>query len=140
MDHERQPGLARRRDICAEDALLHVARRAIIVIIEPGLADADAFRMRRERDDLVGRDVSLLGRMMRMGPDREEDIGVAGRDGLKGGVAPHTGRDREKEADARLPRTSEHTGLIGREIREIEMAMAVDEHYDAACSVELGST
>ena len=51
MDDERQPGLARGRDMGAEDALLHVARAVVVVIVEPRLADRDAARVPRQLDE-----------------------------------------------------------------------------------------
>ena len=39
VDDDRQPQLARQRDLRAEDLLLHVARREVVVIVEPDLAD-----------------------------------------------------------------------------------------------------
>ena len=41
MDDERQAGLARRRDMGAKAALLRVARRVVVVIVEAGFADGD---------------------------------------------------------------------------------------------------
>ena len=49
MDHQRQAGFARRRDVRAEALLLRVARAVVVVIVEPGLADRHHFRMLRDR-------------------------------------------------------------------------------------------
>jgi hypothetical protein len=56
MNDERQPGLARGLDVLLEAPSL---RRvvALVVIVEPGLADSHAAGMRAEADQLVGEDV-----------------------------------------------------------------------------------
>ena len=54
VDDQRQPGLARRRDVGAEALLLRVARAVVVVIVEPGLADRHHLGMARARDQ-VGR-------------------------------------------------------------------------------------
>ncbi len=48
MDHQRQAGLARRSDVLAEALFLRVARAFVVVIVEPGFADGDDFRMLRQ--------------------------------------------------------------------------------------------
>ena len=53
MDHQRQPGLARRGDVSAEAALLRIARAVVVVIVEPGLADRHHLRMARARDQVA---------------------------------------------------------------------------------------
>ena len=45
MDDERQAELARERDLAAENALRDLGRSVIVVVVEAGLADPDAFRM-----------------------------------------------------------------------------------------------
>ena len=74
MDDERQAELAREGDLGAKDALGDVARRVIIVIVETGFADADAFGMRGERRacavEVLG---PLAGRLVRMRADGEID-------------------------------------------------------------------
>ena len=43
MDDQRQSGLARRRDMGAKAALLRLARRVVVMIIEAGLAERHDF-------------------------------------------------------------------------------------------------
>ena len=69
MDDERQSALPRGRDMGAKDPCSDVTRGAIVVIIEPGFADADAFRVVRERDQAILRHCfGLFMRVMRMCP------------------------------------------------------------------------
>ncbi len=58
MDDERQLQLARERDLAAEHPLGDLGRRVIVVVVEPGLADADAFGMRRERSHGVAKSLA----------------------------------------------------------------------------------
>src|SRR5690242_3679655 len=81
MDDERQARLARSLYVDAKAPGLLIARAVIIVIIETGLADAHDLRMLRQPHQLFGRDIGLLGGIVRMGADGAEDVGVALRDG-----------------------------------------------------------
>src|SRR5277367_4220091 len=72
MDDEREVELAGKRDLPAKDSLGDVARRAIVVIVEARLADADAFRMLGEGAHGVEILRALPGGLMRMRADREE--------------------------------------------------------------------
>ena len=44
MDDQRQPGLARGRDVIAKAAFLRLARALVVEVVEPGFADRDDFR------------------------------------------------------------------------------------------------
>ena len=72
QDH-RQPGLPGHFQLPAEDALLHLARRMIVVVIEADLAPRDHFRMPcqagKAREMLFGG----LDGFVRMDPDGRPD-------------------------------------------------------------------
>ena len=53
MDDQRQAGLARRLDMDAQAGLLHRGAVGGVVVVKPGLADADEFRMRGQGDQVV---------------------------------------------------------------------------------------
>ena len=74
VDHQRQSAGARGRDMGSEDPGRDVPRRVIVMVIEAGLADSDAFRMGGEFDQALGRNVRLFGGLMRMGADRIEHV------------------------------------------------------------------
>src|SRR3546814_3972190 len=60
MHDERQAGLARRGDVGAEAHLLGLARRMLVEIVEPGLADADHLVVAGQLDQPLGRLLALL--------------------------------------------------------------------------------
>src|ERR1700726_3388441 len=60
MDDQRQPGFARRRDMAAKAALLRLARRVVVVIVEAGLADGHYLGMPRARDQVARRHMQFL--------------------------------------------------------------------------------
>ena len=91
MDHQRQPGHARRRDMGAEAFGLRHAWRVVVVIVESRLADCHDLWMLRACDQVVSRDVELLVRVMRMGADRAGHIGKPLRDGQHLRVPSHAG-------------------------------------------------
>ena len=102
-------------------------RRLVVVVVEPGLADRHDLRMRRQPDQLVGRDVELLGGVVRMRADRAIDLVMRLGDRQHAGEALHPRRDRHHAADACSDRARDHRIALLGEVREIEMAMAVDE-------------
>ena len=71
---------ARRRDMGAEDALLHVARAMIVMEVEAGLADADDLRMvASARRSWSAISAGVIGRLVRMDADRAPDVVIAPR-------------------------------------------------------------
>src|SRR3546814_14884996 len=70
MHDERQAGLARRGDVGAEAHLLGLARRMLVEIIEPGLADADHLVVAGQLDQPAGCPLALLARLVGMPADR----------------------------------------------------------------------
>ena len=128
MDDQRQPGDARGGDVAAEPGRLRLARRVVIVVVEPGFADRHDLRVAGDADELVDRDVGLLGGVVRVGADRAIDLGVAVDDRLQAIEAPDPGRYADDRADARGPRPLDDRIAVRVELGEIEMAVAVDEH------------
>src|SRR5215470_3890909 len=81
MDDERQTGCARGGDVVAQALFLRQARAAIVVIVEPGLADCHHLGVTRAAYQLIDRNIELFVRVMRMGPDGAIDIVEALGDG-----------------------------------------------------------
>src|SRR5437868_323111 len=73
MDDQWQTAGARRRDMDAEDALLNIAGAQIVMEVEAGLADADDFWVVRQREKLLGEQRGVIGRLVRVRPDRAPD-------------------------------------------------------------------
>ena len=141
MDHQRQAGLARRRDMGAKALFLRVARAVVVVIVEPGLADRHHFRMPRDAGELIAADVELFMGVVRMRADRAKNIGKALGDRQHLRVAAHPRRDRHHAADAGRARPRNHGVEFGGEIGKIEMAVAVDQHgFNFYLAVASGST
>ena len=112
----------------AKDAFLDVARAQIIMKIEPGLADADDLGVSRQRDQLIGQQCGMVGGLVRMGADRAPDrvVALGDRADLREMVEP--GSDRQHRRDPGGARPGDDRRALRREIREVEMAMAVDQH------------
>jgi len=127
MDDQRQSGLLRRRDMDAQAFLLHLRGLGGVVIIEAGLADADEFRMRRQRDKIVHRRQRLLCRTHRMGARGIEHLGVRLGDGAHGGLLPKPRADRHHAVHTRSTRARDHLVQITVEIGKVEVAMAVGD-------------
>ena len=128
MDHQRQPGFARRRDMSAKAALLRVARRVVVVIVEAGLADRHDFGVPRARDEVARRHMQFLMGVMRMSADRAKHVGKALGDRQHLGVARDPRRDGDQARDAGCARAGDDGVKLSGKIRKIEMAMAVDQH------------
>ena len=67
-------------------------------------------------------------RVMRMGADRTEHVVESLGDRQQVRQPAHPGRDRHHPPDAGCPRARHDAVEIGGEVREIEVAMAVDQH------------
>ena len=114
-----------------------LGRGVIVVVVEPGLADADAFGMGREapHGGKVAR--RLARRLVRMGADGEIDVVVGLRD-LDQAMRPVDPRaDRDHGLDAGRARPLDDRVEFVGEIGKVEMAVAVDEPHGAGAS---GST
>src|SRR5262249_43989066 len=128
MDDERQTGCARGGDVAAEPLFLRGARAALVVIVEPGLADCHHLRVTRALDQLVGRYIELVLRVMRMSADGAIHIIEALCDAEHLGVAFDSRRDSNNARDSGRPRARDHGLELAGESGKIEMAVAVDQH------------
>ena len=135
MDDQRQAGCPRRCDVGAKDPLLDVARAQIVMKIEPGFAEADDLWMRAQRDQPLGQQVGVVGRFVRMSANRAPDAGI----GL--GDREHPWKFVEPGCDCQH---CSYTGSAGAgndlsafvgKVREIQMAMAVNQHCRPAALV-----
>ena len=102
--------------------------------VETRLADADALRMSGQFHQAVGGNVGFLGRLMGVRAHREEHLGVVLGDGSDGVVTRHARGDRDQARNPRGLGTG-HDGVpLGLEVREIQMAVAIDQHQADAGS------
>src|SRR5450631_3509777 len=74
MDDDRQAALPGSRDMGAENPLGDVTRGLVVMIVEPGFANAYAFRVPRQRDEAILRYFGFFMCVMRMCPDRAKDV------------------------------------------------------------------
>ena len=134
VDDERQVELASQRDLPAKDALSHVARRAVIVIVEARLADAYAFRMPGEGAHGVEVLRPLPRRLVRMGADGEEDVVVALGDRGDACGFPDLRADGDHPLDACGAGALNDGVEVISEIGKVEVAVAVDDGHSATAS------
>jgi hypothetical protein len=100
MDDQRQTRLARCGDMGAKTLRLRIARRMIVEIVEPGLADRHHFGMSGQPDKVLDSHVQLFSGVVRMGADRAIDFVERFRY-LKDLLEPlHTRRDRHHASDS----------------------------------------
>ncbi len=101
----------------------------VVVIVEAGLADRHHLRMSGESNQVFHGHVGLFGRMMRMGADGAIDLGMRLGDAEHLVEAPHPRRDGDHQADACGLGAREHRLALRRQVGEIEMAVAIDQHH-----------
>jgi hypothetical protein len=77
MDDKRKAGFSRRADMRAESPLLRLARRIVIMIIEPGFADCHDFFTAAADHKFGQADVRFFVGVMRMRADRAINVGKA---------------------------------------------------------------
>ncbi len=129
VDLERQPGAARRLDVAPEAFRLRLGRAVLVVVVEPRLADGHHLRVLAEADDLVGRDAALLVGVVGVRADRAVDVVVRVGDVEQDGQLADARRDGHHDADARCLGAGDDALAVGDELREVEVAMVVDEHH-----------
>ena len=66
MGDERQTGLARSLDMIGEACALHIPRTLVVMVIQPGLANADDLWMLGPADDLLDRQNPMFFHAMRV--------------------------------------------------------------------------
>ena len=81
-----------------------------------------------QRDEPLGRHVRLHGGIVRMRADREENALMGLGESPIGVEARHMGRDRHHTADAGRSGGRQNLRQAALKIREIQVAMAVDQH------------
>src|SRR4051794_35102988 len=106
-----------------EDTRGDVAGRAIVVVVEAGLADSNAFRMPCETHKLTDARLRLLMRLVRMRAHGAEDIGITLGKSADVRELLHPRRDRDHAADAARFGAGDHRIAVHGEIRKIQMAM-----------------
>ena len=112
----------------AKPAFLRLPRRAVVVIVEPGFADCHHLWVPGESHEISCGYVGFFVRVVRMRADRAPDVVEALRDREQFLLLSDAGRNRDHSSDTGIagPR---HRGIeFFGEVREIEMAMAVDKH------------
>ena len=113
----------------AEPRACDVLRRVVVVVVEPGLADATQRGCARQPDQSSAVDVRLFGRVVRMRADRAETSSdSARRSPAPRRIASRGSRSspccRRRPPRARASTPSRSVGELG----EVEVAVAVDEH------------
>lgn len=132
VNDKRQARLARRFDMGAQTLCLCVARRIVIMIVEPGFADRDCLPMLRQRDDFIGRDAALFTCIVRMRADRTIDRFMALGDGTDHVELAYARANRDHQPDTGRGSARNDRILLFRQPRKIEMAMTVDQHISVA--------
>lgn len=131
MDDDRLADVTCQRDQSSEHALLNVARRMVVVIVEPDLSDGHHVLVTREDAELLEHGIVAPGCVVRMNADRGGDLHwVRARESYGGA----SGRDRMTDADDHEASNAGGTraredgiGPFG-EVFFVEVTVSVDEH------------
>ncbi len=134
MDDKRQPGRTRGSDVGAEHLGLNVAGRGVIEIVEPGFPDRHHFLVFRQAAKLVSRHVRLLRSLMRVRTYRAGDLRIGLRNRTDLVEPPHARLDGDHVSDACFTGARHNGVALLREVRKIQVAVAVDEHATARAS------
>lgn len=125
MNDQRQAGFPRGGDMEAQRLLLHVLAVGGIVVIQPGLADANEFRMLRQRHQLIHGCHRLVSGAHRVGACGIENRRVGLGDGAHGRFIAQFGANCDHACHTRLCRACNQRVQFALEIGEIQMAMTV---------------
>ncbi len=123
MNDDGQFCFLRERHLVAKDALLHVARRMIIEVVETNLAPRDDFGMLRQPCQLIQMLLRHFLRFMGMNPySRVNPIMLFGeRQRCIQLLGPRPRADSEQCRNTRSPRAIEHGIAVLRELRKINV-------------------
>src|SRR5690242_11291084 len=114
------------------------------MIIQSGLADRHDFFSAAAGDEFGHAEIRLFMRVMRMRAGRAINLGEALCDRQQFRLPPYARRDGDHAIDTGSAGSRHHGIQLMRKIREVEMAVAVDQHWvycvAAADSTYLGKT
>src|SRR5688572_24913685 len=116
----------------AQSARLRLARRVVIIIVEPRLADRHHLRVLSHPGQLLRCDVELLVGTVRMRSDRAKDLVIALGDPLHLSEAADARADRHHLVHARRMRPRDNPLEVVGEIGKVEVTMMIDEHQASA--------
>src|SRR5580704_1778347 len=128
MNDNRQPALPGGRDMSAENPRGDVARGLVIMIIEPGFANSDAFRVARQREQAILRHFGFFMRVMRMCSNCAKDVLIGFGEQADRTKSFRASRNGDHPLEAGSAGAFDHGIALGGEIRKIEVAMTVDQH------------
>ena len=123
MNDDRQLRVARLPELPPEDALLHVARRVIVVVVEAHFAPPDHPRMPRQLIELRKRLLGDVVRVVRMNADgRVNPVMLLGkRNRCIEPVDSSTAADGKQRPHARRARALEHRLAIFVKLRKFQV-------------------
>ncbi len=126
-DH-RPADVARQRDEAPVGLALRVARRMVVVIVEPGLADADHARRTAEHRQLVPVGLGHARDVVGVHADGGKDVRLSRRQAhrLTRRADIPAGADADHDRDARRTGARQDLGPIRAEVGNVEMAVCVN--------------
>ena len=116
-------GFSGHANVDPEQVLLNLPVRMVVIVVEPGLADADHARVRSGFQKRGLAQIGMTIGLVRMDADTGPDIAFTLGRGDDVGPFALAGRDVEKSAHARLSRAPENLGLIFDQALVVEMAV-----------------
>jgi len=122
---ERQAEPACETDLLAKRPPLILARRQIAVVVEPGLADRDDLRVRREPLELIEKRFAELSGLVRVEADRRVDELVALRELDRAEARLEIEADVHHDPYASGPRAANDVLAIAGVRIEVEMHVGV---------------
>ena len=115
-------------ELSSEYPLLDLARRKIVVKIEPDLADGHDLRLRAELIDSAQDIIAGPGRLMRMHPHARVDSLLTMRKIHRPGAVFQGGRGIDDGGDAGIGRSRNYLVAVGVKLTGREVCMCVNEH------------
>ena len=128
VDHERLAAASRGANVRAEAIALPLRVAFDAIVVEARLPDGDHLLAGGHGEELVQGGLAIVAAFVGMHSRGAPEIG------LRTGDVPHSGErrerraDRERVGDAVLAHARHHAGEIGTQLREIQVAVGVDEH------------
>jgi hypothetical protein len=128
VNDDWETGLPGGRNMGAENPCANVTRRLVIMIIEPGFANTDAFRVTRQGYETIQGYFGFFMRVMGMRPNRAKDVFISLSETADRVKGIRSGRNGDHPPNPGGAGAFDHGISLGGEIWEIEVAMTVNEH------------
>src|SRR5260370_20189072 len=138
MNNDWKVGLVRQRHLLVENAMLQVARRIIVEVVESDLAPRDDFGMLRQSGQFIQMLLRYFSRFVRMYSDSGVNpiVLFGERQRSIQFLRARTSADSKQRGNAGGARAIKHSLAVFRKLPKINVRVRVNQLHDGSCFTE----